>query len=271
MEEVILNMNESGEHKNNSKKDFEVVSPISSAATGGSYAESQLGKGVIKPQIIEFSVDGVHFKYDEPLCNKSQNTEKMKEKKQDNIRLNEMKINEESRQAEKLDGHHGEAEINKDIELVQQEAECRPQEQELQIEKDSEEVTLAIPQEAQETEERADNELATEESVSNSENQGEINKEIAVLWEGRKLPLGPRYSITNQAVVIEKTATEAVVVDLEQIVDLKMTQNFLEKALNIGNVALSLKNYATSQIILERIVEPEHVKKLLAERVEINN
>jgi len=232
--------------------------------------ESHLGKGLIKPVAIENSMDGFHFKYDEPprQINK---VEPQKEK------IIEFRVSGETEPIVKAKEDKEEEKVLQDI---SDSVEAGFKKDEKAIE--PEEIVESQSEPESRPEDNYQDEVVTVEEGSLPENkliseivnpEPEIRSDIEpeILWKGNRtwngLKLKEEYRITDQsAILLSGDGQKLKEVEWRLVSGISLKQNWLSKLLGIGNLEI-IGLYFEPLFILEGIDHPELIQKILAERM----
>jgi hypothetical protein len=239
-----------------------------SLGTHRNQIESHLGKGLIKPVVIENCMDGYHFKYDEPP----------------------RQINKADPQNEKVVEFRvsGEPElgiVNKEIEDVKietDESEAKVATTEIDLKEDNQ-VATELHTEAEAGLEEVGPDVVETNSLQNEaevtyeqetdfetvEGDPELSEVISpeIIWEGRRtcygLPLNEFYRLTDQgAIVLKEDGSKFNEVVWEAVSEIRLNQNWLARLLNIGNLVIIGLN-SEPLLNLEGIENPERIRERL--------
>ncbi len=236
-----------------------------------SQAESHLGKGLIKPVVIENCMDGFHFKYDEPPRQITK-AEPQKEKviefrvSGEPEPLVEAKDDRESEKALQDLLDNAGADFEKDEKAVEPEriVESNHEPESCQEGyREDEEITV-------EESSLPENGLITE--IVNLEPEIRPESEPEVLWNGYRtwygLNINEEYQITVQsAILFSGDGHKLKEVEWQSVSGISLKQNWLEKLLGIGNLEL-IGQKSVPLFILKGIDHPEQIQKMLVERVD---
>ncbi len=254
--------------------------------------ESHLGKGVIKPQAVEQSIDGYHFKYDVPQRNfvkaepiKGVPQEYRVTSPDPEVPLEELQTKENDSMdkaiSEKASDEKAPVETDIQIdpvveerkeelvtEIKSEEAEPVDDHQDSPAE-DIREITETEPiNGSEETEkiELEDTEVMPTPVLPEPEITEEPNPEI--MWEGRrtwlKFPLGNIYRISEHSLIVFGRENQKLLeINLDLIISIYLKQSWFAMLLGIGNLELKIRDFPAPQILLEGIDEPHKVKHLL--------
>ncbi len=259
------------------------------AEPGGFDCESQLGKGIIKPQKVEMAVDGVHFKYETPPHSfKKEGPVKgrLKEYRATGNGMGVKSPDETGLKNTFLEEHILSQIVDQEkTESVVDQGES-PREPETQPTLESgEESGEQIPVESVKAEVPADEkEEVTEDPVIKelisepefpepelSEDYGHRFDGDNVIWEGTqswyKIPMGNYYKITGRKLMIfDKYQHKLLDVSLSWIAEMAVKQSWVGKLIGIGDLMISIPDFAASKIVLGGISEPFKVKNVIEER-----
>lgn len=252
------------------------------AEPGGFDYESQLGKGIIKPQKVEMAVDGVHFKYEIPPHSFKKEGPVKGRLKEHRVTGNDMKLTSPDETGLKntfLEEHILSSIVDQEMAepVVDREAQAPLENQEDSgegIPVESVKVE-APPDESEEVaEEPVIKGILSEPEIrvpSPSENDGQGFDEESVIWEGAqswyKIPIGNCYKVTGRKLMIfDKYQHKLLDVSLSMIAEITVKQSWVGKLMGIGDLLISIPEFAASGIVLGGISEPFHVKNILEEK-----
>jgi hypothetical protein len=241
-----------------------------------SQADSQLGKGIIKPQKIELATDGVHFKYDAPV-HSFVKAEPAKEKPRE---YRATDLDTELKTAEEVLTTKGSFEESESMSPVNENLESTDETQipvEHRVSQDEqiaddisvEEIDLA-PESPTLTEPIIDTltqSVLTEPVLPEPElplsDEGDI-----VIWESVQtwfgIPLGRIYRLTKRSLLIlGKYDDKLLDLSLTLITEVSVRQSWFGKLLGIGNLLISAPDFVSSKVVLKGISRPAQVMQLL--------
>lgn len=244
-----------------------------SLGTHRNQIESHLGKGLIKPMVIENCMDGYHFRYDEPprQINKANpQNEKVVEFRvsgEPELGIANKEVDEVQIETDESGAKVITAEI--DLEKSNQAApdlETEPEAGSKEVDSDVAETNF-LQDEAEITpEQKTDSEAF--------EGDPELSEVILpeVVWEGRRtwygLTLNKFYRLTDQsAIVLKEDGSKFTEVDWESVSEIRLRQNWLAKLLNIGNLEIIGLNFGPL-LILEGIENPERIRERLVKMLD---
>ncbi len=252
------------------------------AEPGGFDSESQLGKGIIKPQKVEMAVDGVHFKYEIPPHSFKREGPVKGRLKEHRVTGNDMKLKspdetglkntflEEQMLSQISDQEKAEPGVDQEgqapLENQEDSGEGIPVEP----------VKVEVPPDDREevAEEPVVKELLSEPEIPEpalSENDGYRFEEDSVIWEGTqswyKIPISNCYKVTDRKLMIfDKYQHKLLDVSLSMIAEITVRQSWVGKLMGIGDLLISIPEFAASKIVLGGISEPFKVKNILEEK-----
>ncbi len=252
------------------------------AEPGGFDYESQLGKGIIKPQKVEMAVDGVHFKYETPPHSFKKESPVKGRLKEHRVTGNDMKLKSPDETGLKktfLEEHILSPIVDQEKAepVVDRGTQAPPENQEDSgegIPVESVKVE-APPDESEEVaEEPVIKELLSEPEIPEpelSENDGHRFDEETIIWEGAqswyKIPIGNCYKVTGRKLMIfDKYQHKLLDVSLSMIAEIAVKQSWVGKLMGIGDLLISIPEFAASEIVLGGISGPFQVKNILEER-----
>ncbi len=257
--------------------------------------ESQLGKGIIKPQKVEMAVDGVHFKYETPphsFMKEGPIKEKPKEYRVTSADMElkspdgnclEKTFREKQPLPQATEQGKADAGINE-----RKPSEEKPEAQAARETKiEQEEQARTLPDELKESGTPVANEKAeaTLESIIKElipepvipepelpENHDNIIYDDGTIWEGAqswfKIPLGDFYKVTSRSLMIfDKHHYKLFDVSLSLITEITVKQSWLGKLMNIGDLLISIPEFAAQKVVLGGISDPYKVKNMIEERL----
>ena len=241
--------------------------------TGFSRAEeeSQLGKGIIKPQAVEVSPDGFHFKYDTPPP---------RVVKVDSLRGNlaEYRVtssdelpeaNGDKASADSLlppEAISGDKEIARAVAEMGLEGNEAGQDISDNVAKTEEPFDVSYAEAGPEAENLAPLDSAEPESI---EPELKLDAETTgVIWEGVQtwfgIPGNKIYRISNDAVEIMNQQGKAVLeVGWANINEVKLAQSWLSKLFGRGDLIITTKNAICPKVVLAGIPRPEKILVML--------
>ncbi len=289
----IENSSQSSPNNLDHKQDGMINDKISpepgKAEPGGFDYESQLGKGIIKPQKVEMAVDGVHFKYETPPHSFKKEGPVKERPKEYRTTGNDMGLKSPDEMSLKntfLEEHILSQIVDQEkVESVVDQEES-PRESERQATLESveesgeqipvESVKAEVPPDEREevTEEPVIKELISEPEIPEpelSEDYGHRLDGDNVIWEGAqswyKIPIGNYYKITGRKLMIfDKNQHKLLDVSLSWIAEITVKQSWVGKLIGIGDLMISIPDFAASKIVLGGISEPFKVKNVIEER-----
>jgi hypothetical protein len=234
-----------------------------------SQTEGHLGKGIIKPQKVELATDGIHFKYDTPSHNFIK-AEPVKERPREyrvtssdmELKTFEDVITKQEPLKELLPPiKENENEVREEPSLVE-----IPEEQE-ELEMDRPEIDIPLENESEIITETVVLELITEPVLPEPELPTSNETDNNIIWEATqtwlKIPLGNIYRLTQHSLVIlGKNNNKLLDVNLSLITEVSVRQSWLGKLLGVGDLLISIPQFAAPKVVLGGISEPNKAKQL---------
>ncbi len=242
--------------------------------------ESHLGKGLIKPVVIENCMDGFHFKYDEPprQINKSEpQKEKVvefrvsgeTESSNKNQLIEEVKAEQEEVKTltENLESLIIDSKKDENAFLVMENDEANSEPESNPKEPGGDEPYCKDEPNFNEK----DNLLEAGLNAEKVNLEPEIHTDIIpeILWEGQRtwnwLTLRETYQITNISVtLLNGYGVKVKEIEWQSVSGIILKQNWLSKLLNIGNLEVIGLN-SEPLLTLEGIENPGQLRKMLVE------
>lgn len=233
-----------------------------------SQADGHLGKGIIKPQKVESSVDGVHFKYDTP-AHDFVKAEPIREKPR------EYRVTDSDMEFKTIDGINTAKDDEASIPSVQEKAEA--------VAKVESPLVPAVSQE-----EPIHDHIAAEDDLLENETvklpepvipdfiaepelvgpETAIPKDTVVIWEAGQtlftIPLGNIYRVTGRSLIVcDKFDNRLLEVSLALITGVSVRQSWLAKLFGVGNLLISLTEFSAPKLVLNGIKEPVKAKQVI--------
>ncbi|HBF39725.1 MAG TPA: hypothetical protein DDW50_20730 [Firmicutes bacterium] len=247
--------------------------------------ESQLGKGIIKPQKIEMATDGVHFKYETPTHSFMKEGPVKEKPKEYRVTFDDMELktlNEIS--LEKISQELPTPPTLMQDEIIEKPSEEKTDEETLienegkpkesLLEEFNEPDVLQADVESKIIEEPI-SELISEPVFPEpelSEPNDNIAYEDVAVWEGTqswlKIPIGNRYRVTRSSLIIfDKNHYKLFDVALSLISEISVKQSWIDKLLGIGDLLVSIPEFAATKVVLGGISEPYKVKTMIEQLI----
>lgn len=234
-----------------------------------SQADGHLGRGIIKPQKVELSVDGVHFKYDTPAHDFFK-AEPIREKPRE-YRVTDSDMME----FKTIDGINTVKDDEASIPSVQEKAEA--------VEKVESPLIPAVSQEEPICDSiTAEGDLLENETVKLPEPvipdfiaeaeltgpESVIPTDTVVIWEAGQtlftIPLGNIYRVTGRSLIVcDKFDNRLLEVSLALITGVSVRQSWLAKLFGVGNLLISLPEFSIPKLVLSGIKEPFKAKQVI--------
>jgi hypothetical protein len=285
---VDTNNQEPDEIQNNSMRSEDCKSEVVYL-----HDESQLGKGIIKPQKVEMAVDGVHFKYETPphsFMKEGPIKGKPKEYRVTSADMELKSISEDNPEKTLQEEPSGlqitkleKDQPNTDQQIVSQEPTMQPF-----LERDGE-PEEQMPNDLKEIETPATDEDKSEELIEKSVIKELIPEPVipepelpdtfdtamgddAAIWEGAqswyKIPIGNQYRVTRHSLMIfDRYRYKLLDVSLSLITEISVKQSWVGKLMGVGDLLISIPDFAAAKVVLGGVSEPYQVKKLMEERM----
>ena len=266
--------------------------------------ESQMGKGLIKPNSIEVGMDGFHFKYDRPLGNfvkaepisnkvleyRAKNNEPEHNLMTDNLLISEtVNVAEDGQFMPEVQDIAEMSEALPDVDApVSEENEVLTGDDSVEpIEAEPSGVEIVPAAEEPYTESELDQlelvldepefpgpELLEPELLEPEYPQPEfkLRSEYETLWGGRctfmGIPLETSYRISAQSVLVsDRRLRKYSEIDLVLIVEVRLKQSWFDKIFGVGDILITVKDLPEPGLVLSKIRNPEEVYKLLQDLI----
>ncbi len=245
--------------------------------------ETHIGKGLIKPNLVEQDLEGFHFKYDKPLSNFVK-AETYKDKVVEfRVTCPDTETEESGKKNEPASIIQPLVEGSEPV-LGQQMPEMNPKTESIgssivnnRVEPSTDENEWIAGEISGDAIDGINLELESTGKPILPEPElktTDETEEVEVLWEDTQkwlgISLSKQYRITNRSLqIIDGANRRFSEVDISLISDVQLQQSWLGKLFGIGTLVISVSNLPGSKLLLTGLRNPERVLHLLEELLKL--